>query len=90
MVYFNETGYIGTLIYYATINITGSLFLTLLSMLFIILALFAMFKLPLEFTAILVFPLLLVLMAYQSDFLSIGAVFIIYIAILIAKNILFK
>lgn len=69
-----------------TTTTTGSIFLTLI-MIFIMLLLIAlMFGIPLEFTAILVLPLMFGYMAYFSEFLSMGLVMLIYLAIIFTKN----
>jgi hypothetical protein len=86
MVFFNETGQIGMIIVTATTNITGSLFLTLLMMIIILLSISMLFRIPIEFTSIFILPLLLIFMAYSSEFLAIGGIFLIYMGIIFAKN----
>jgi len=89
--FINETGFIGQIVAYTTYNVTGSLFLTLLGMVMILILIAVMLRIPIEFTAIFIMPVLLVLMAYQSGtFTAIGGVFLIYIGILMAKNFFFK
>jgi len=83
---FNESGIIGRGIALATTNITGSLFLTLLCLVILIMAMFFMVRIPLEFTAILILPLLILLMSYGTGFAAIGGVFLIYIGLLLAGN----
>lgn len=90
MVFYNETGTFGIIISYMNSDVTGSLFLTLLFMVLAVLAICALFRIPIEFSAILVLPLLLVMMAYVGEFLAIGGVFLIYLGILFAKNLWFK
>ena len=88
--FFNETGIIGQVITDITVNVTGSLFLTLLGMVLILMLIAVILRIPIEFSAIFIMPLLLVLMAYTSDFFALGGVFLIYIGILMAKNFFFK
>ena len=90
MVFYNETGTFGIMISYMNTDVTGSLFLTLLFMVLAVLAICALFRIPIEFSAILVLPLLLVMMAYVGEFLAIGGIFLIYLGILFAKNLWFK
>jgi hypothetical protein len=86
----NETGIIGKGIELATTNITGSLFLTLLCIVILIFALFFMVRLPLELTAILILPLLILLMSFSVGFITIGGIFLIYVSLLIAGNFFLK
>lgn len=86
----NTTGTLGVVINYATVYITGSLFVTLLGIVFGLLLLCLLFRIPMEFTAVLVLPLLLGVGAYVSEFTAIVGVFLIYMGILIGKNFFFK
>ena len=86
MVFFNETGTLGVVLVAITNNITGSLFLTVLFLTFIIVALFAAFRVPIEVTALMIMPFLLVAMAYQSEFIAFGGVALIYMAVIFVKN----
>lgn len=90
MVFFNESGFVGTVIIGITNNVTGSIFLTLLLIVLLLLVAAALFRLSIEWTAIIIMPLLLVLMSYEGLFLPVGGVFLIYLAILLGKNFFFK
>lgn len=90
MVLFNESNIIGELIIYMNQNVTGSLFLTLLFMVLVLLAICALFKIPMEFTALFILPLLLAIMTDVGEFLAVGGVCLIYLGILLAKNLWFK
>jgi len=90
MVLLNTTGVLGTVIQYATLDLTGSLFLTLLGVVMLLLLLCLLFRIPVEFSAILVLPLLLGLMAYMTEFVAIGGVFLIYLGVIVGKNFFFK
>lgn len=85
MVFYNSSSEIGLLIDGATYNITGDMFLTLLALMMLFLAFFLMFRIPLIYTAVLILPLMLVMMAYTSQFLAIGGLLLIYLAILIGN-----
>ena len=86
MVYLNETSTIGIMLGNATQTTTGSIFLTMLILVIIIMALFMMFGVQLEYSSVLILPLLLALAAHYSQFMSALGAFFIYIAVVIAKN----
>lgn len=86
---FLSAGFIADLINSITTNVTGSLFLTLLLLVFLIMGFALAFRIPVEFTVILIFPLLVGFAAYSSAFMPVTAVGIIYLAVLIAKNFFF-
>lgn len=88
--FYNATEPFGQLIIAATQNTTGSEFLTLLGMVVLFIGLCALFRLPLEFSAILVFPLLIAAMAFTGEMWSVGGVFAIYIGFMFAKNFIIK
>lgn len=79
MALINTSGIIGQTLYYMTINITGSEFMTYL---LILVALFVLgsviFKMPAEVTSILLFPVVIVLMASSNSWASIGGIFLLY------------
>jgi len=85
--FINETGVIGQIFMYASTNLTGSLFLSLLGIIILIIAIFMLFRIPIEFTAILILPIMIVFMAYESQMLVITGAFILYLGFLTAKNI---
>lgn len=90
MAFINWTESVGIVIGNATQYTTGSMFLTLLFILMILIGLALMFGIKLEFTAILILPLMLGYMAYYSEFVAVGMVIIIYLGLLITKNFLFR
>jgi type IV secretory pathway VirB2 component (pilin) len=86
MPFLNETGIIGTIIKQGTETATGNLFLTLLILVILVLAVALMFGIQLEFTIIIVFPLLISCMAYYSEFVTVGVVMMLYIAFIVSKR----
>ncbi len=70
-------------------EMTGSLFLTLLFIVMGLMMLSTILRLPLEFSAVLVTPFLLVVTAYESSFLTVLGVFLIYLAVILANNMWF-
>lgn len=86
MTFINTSGTFWTIINQGN-NATGSLFITLLLIVFFVMVVCLLLRLPLEFSAIFVMPLLLVCMAYMADFYAIGGVFLIYLGVLLAKNL---
>lgn len=85
MVFINETGTIGVLVEYAT-NMTGSLFMTVLLIFLILIALALLFRLPIEILIPLVLPMFIVGMAFSTEFLAIGGLMLIYLAVIFAKR----
>lgn len=86
----NTTNGIGSMVVYLTNNVTGSLFLTLMFIVILVLAFAMILRVPMEFSAVFVLPLLIGIMAYYGEFVSVGGVFIIYLAIILSKNLWFK
>lgn len=86
----NTSGEIGVILEYLTYNVTGSLFLSLLAFMFVLFALALAFRIPIEWTAVIVFPMILVLVATTTQFLPILGVFIIYLGIIVSKNFFYK
>jgi len=87
---YNESDMIGQAIYFVTVNLTGSLFLTLLLMVIGVMAIFAVLRLSIEISAILIVPLLIAIMAYSGDFMAVGGAFLLYLGMLFGKNFFFK
>jgi len=83
--FYNETQLIGLWIESATINITGSLFLTLLLIFIAIMMMFMMLRMPIEYSIILNTPLMLIMMAYSSEFIAVGGAFLMYMGLLLGK-----
>lgn len=86
----NETGFAGTILLDLTYNVTGSIFLSLMMIVFIFLILFLLVRIPLEFTAIFILPLLIVFYRIDATSLSALGVFLIYLGILLGKNFFFS
>lgn len=72
-----------------TANITGNWFLTLLFVTVLIMAFAFAFRIPIEFTILLIFPLLIGFGAMSGAYMAVLGVAIIYLAVLVAKNIFF-
>lgn len=85
MAFINTTDVIGQVIMYSVINITGSLFLSLLCVVMGLIALSLAFRMPIELTIPVITPLLIAIMAYTADFMTVGGVALIYIAVLMFK-----
>jgi hypothetical protein len=84
----NDT--IGQTIVAMTTQTTGDLFITLLFSLIILLAIAMLFGIRLEYTAILILPLLLAFMVVTKDFFAVGSVILIYLAIVLTGNFILK
>ena len=85
MVFLNNSGTIGILIKAGT-DLTGSLFLTVLLIFLILVAVSLMFKLPLEILIPVVLPIFIVSMAFSTEFLAIGGLLLIYLAVIFSKR----
>jgi len=85
MAFINDTTSTGIVLNYLTMNVTGDLFGTLLILLALLLAVAFLFRIPLEWTMPLVLPALIAYMAYSSQFLAVGGVVLIYLAVVFTK-----
>ena len=90
MAFINTTGLIGQVLNYLTINITGHEVLTYLMLIMVLIGVCLMFKMPLELTLPVVFPVLIVLGLYATNLFYVLGVAMLYLAIIIGKTILFK
>lgn len=90
MTFVNWDDTIGIVLGNATTTTTGSLFLTFLIIMVIILAMALMFGIKLEFTAILILPLLLGLASYYGDFIALLLAVLAYLSMIITKNFIFR
>lgn len=84
---FNESGIVGG-VFLGLMEITGSLFLTLLVIILFLIAIALLLRIPLEFTAIIVLPMLIVFASYEGSAISLLGVALIYLSFLLAKNLL--
>jgi hypothetical protein len=81
---------IGQVILGLTSQTTGSLFITSLFIVIILLAIALMMGLRLEYTSIIILPFLLGLMVISKDFIALGAVILIYLAFILTGNFILK
>jgi hypothetical protein len=89
MVILNTSNEIG----YAIIglsSITGSIFISLLIIMILLIAIAFMLRIPLEFVAVFLLPLCIGFVVISGEFLSILIVILIYAGIIIAKNFIFN
>lgn len=85
----NESGIAGQVIIDLNTNVTGSTFLSLLMIVFILLILFLLLRVPLEFSAIFILPMLIIFGSIDGSFSATLGVFLIYLGILLGKNFFF-
>lgn len=88
--FINITESVGVILNHGTINTTGSIFITLMIILLVLMAFAMMFQLPLEYTAIVIFPLVLSYMAYYSEWIATGSIILIFFSMILTKNFIFK
>jgi len=86
----NSTGTIGIIIDAITTNITGDPFLTMIFIFLIAITLFAILRVPLELSSILVVPLAIIMMVYSKQFVAIGGALLIYLGLIFAKRFFIK
>lgn len=84
--FYDPNNGLGTLIQ-QSINMTGSVFLTMLLLSLIIMLLIFLVHLPLEFSLILILPLHFTIYAYTADWIPILGSILIILGIIIAKNL---
>ena len=84
------TDTIGQIISQGTITTTGSVVMTLFIIMLLLIVAAVMFSIPIEWTAIIILPLMISLMQYSKEFMGIGTVLILYLSLLLAKNFLFR
>ena len=88
--FINQTETIGIIIGQATTTTTGSLFATLLLVLVFLLALCLLFRISIEWASILLLPLMISYASYYSNLYAPLGVTIIYLAMVLTKNFIFK
>lgn len=86
MSFVNESGVIANWLSLGSQNLTGDLFSTILLILLLLVVLAAAFRISLEYMVLFFTPMLLVLMAYYSEWYAIGGMFVIILAVLFARN----
>lgn len=84
MPFIDNNGTIGQIIESGT-NLTGSLFLTVLIIFLVLVGLALLFRLPLDILIPIVLPIFIVGMAYSTEFLAIGGLLLIYLAVIFSK-----
>lgn len=89
MVFLNESSIIYTAMAAVTTNVTGSWLITLLFITLLIMVFAFSFRIPLEFTAIIIFPLLIGFGAMTGAYMAVLGVGIIYLSVIIVKNVFF-
>lgn len=82
----NTSNELAVVIEYLTYNVTGDLFLSLLCFMLVLMGLALAFRIPVEWTAVLIFPLLLGLLAITGQFLPVLGGFVFFLAVIIGKN----
>lgn len=84
--FFNTSDFIGLIIINFTNNVSGDIFLTLLSLLFAIIMFFLALRIPLELTTILILPLLIIFMAYSGgDWKPVAGIMVLYLSIVFGR-----
>ena len=86
MTFMNTTGTF-YLIFSALTERIGSPYLTMLTIFLILLLLCLIFRIPLEFTALFLLPLTIIMWAFDASWIALAGVWLIYLGIILAKNL---
>lgn len=90
MALYNSTNTIGLIIEGLTTGSTGDIIVTLILMILLLFAIAILFGIPLEYTSIIVFPVIFSCMIYFNEFMLFGGVMFIYFAIIFTKTWIFR
>lgn len=85
-----QSGLFYEFLIHMTQNVTGSLFMTLLLIMIMMFGVLIALRMPLEFSAIVMLPMLLALMACEAGWMTITGLALIYLGILLGKNFFFR
>lgn len=88
----NESGIIGQILRSGTINLTGTIALTMALIVVILFTFCMLFNIPIEFTLVILLPMILASLAVYNTGILMGLliVFILFLAIIITKNFIFR
>ena len=87
----DTSGLIYTILSVMSVNVTGSFYLSTLVVALFLMAITAMFGVPIEYMAILLLPLHLGLLAcLGTDWLAVTGLILIYLGIIVGKNLFFR
>lgn len=86
MTFVNASGVIGQMLSQGTTNLTGDIFATLFLIFLILLFVAVAFRMSFEFIVIIFLPMVIVMMAYYSEWYVVGGLFLIFLAVLFARN----
>ena len=89
--FINQTDKIAVIMTSMTQNVTGSIALTFLYIMLILIAISLASGIPIEVTAIIILPLGIVLCSqYSEAFIPLLGLMLIYLSVILAKNFFFK
>lgn len=86
----DSTGVINTVLMNLSLNVTGNMFISLFIIVLLLLVIAMAMRIPIEFTIILVMPLLIASLACDNDWLGVAGIAVIYLGILLGKNLFFR
>lgn len=87
MVFFNESQILGVMLLQATQTTTGSMVLSLAILFSFIFVAALMFRIPVEYTFVIVLPLLFVYSAYYSEFVAGIVVGALYLGLYVVRRV---
>lgn len=81
---------LGTIISQGSSSVAGNMFITMFIIFIFLLAMCILLGIPLEFTALLLFPFVLTVATYESNFLPLLIVFLFYFTFIFVKRFIFR
>lgn len=86
MTFINYNDTLGMVFQSASLNITGSEFLTLFLMIIFMVTLLAIFKVPVEFILIIILPFIIYVWSYYAGFTAVAGVILMFLAVIFARK----
>lgn len=90
MVFINKTEIIGIVIGHATERTTGDIFITLFLIMIFLIGLATLFRISIEWTAIIILPYALAVGAYYSEFMGALGAILFYLTFLVVRFWIFR
>jgi len=81
---------LGVIIAQGASTVGGNLFITMLIILLFLTAMCMLFGIPLEFTAIILFPFVISVATYEHNFLPLLIIFLFYFTFIFVKRFIFR
>ena len=83
--FINETGLIGQFFAQSAANVSGDLYLIIILVMIALMVLLIAMGVPLEWTAVIVLPLMITGAAFSGEFITMTGIIMLYLGVLFAK-----